>query len=330
MLLTDGTTRTYDYSTSSIYKESQNIKSASPSGVYKYLGGSTYKDDNNVTYTIGSSDTSKSYTYRNLKIQNANYYVGYYMGNIYYNGVKSDNDVKVETRVDQYVDYVDQDLVFKTNDNENDEGNITYLTYSISEIASKGLMSGVTSSTNEITDGEKAYCDLNNEVNNNLAFSIEDGTVNSKLYKYLYASSLYDGDIENSLYMIDLEASRTLSSESLNGVIIDNLAEIVKVSNTVGRKAYVIRNSSTGYIGDSAKQIGAYSTKLEAGLLETDTDFTEYVTFSPPTGLSKVELVKLEVENNVVRTVEIVIAILVLVTSGISIIRISRKKKFYK
>jgi hypothetical protein len=342
-LLTDGTTRTYDYTASELYAKVQDLKTSSPTEIYRYSNGSVYNGNR-----IGSDATSTSYTYTNLHKQDSNYYVGYYMGDIYYRGETTsvytgEDDVRVETRVDQYIDYIDPDLIFKAEENVNDQGEVTHLTYSAGEIASKGLMKDITSSTTTITDGNQAYYDANENVNNNLAFNIEDESLNPNLYRYLYTSTDYSGDLSDNLYYIDVEASRTLSSEEdLDGVSVDNLAEIVKVSNTAGRKVYVSSGNTSvsgivSYIGNSATEVAklhdpnSSTSIVTIASKETDTDFTEYVTFSPPTGLSKVELVKFEWTSNLTK-ITAIIGLLIIVVSGVTyvIAQFKKSKKFYK
>lgn len=373
----NGTTRTYNYTNSELYKKSQSREIKGDSSeklgeIYTYDGGSKYNGN-----VIGTKDVSTSYSYNNLKKKDNTYFVGKYMGNIYYRGTgtsvySSIPDKRVETRNDQYLDYVDNDLVFKTEDNLNDKGIIKYLTYSASEIAERGLMYGVDNNTQIITDGYKNYYEVgNNNTNNNLAFNIEDGIINGKIYKYLPAKSktvqvlnestlgidingdgdkddiinsvgnpygdvtTYENQLDNDLYFINLQASRTLTSEvDLDGINIDNLAEIVKVSNTVGRKVYV-KTSETGYIGNTKPEVEKINKDpksiVEVARAETDTDFTEFVTFSPPTGLSLSEMRHIETMDKITDYVIIAVSSVVIIVGSIYVvIQFIKRKKFYK
>ena len=294
------------------------------------------------------------------------------MGNIYYRGTQTSYyssipDKRVETRNDQYLDYVDNDLVFKTDDNvavTNEEGIFTgeeisekgitnaigsrYLTYTASEISKKGLMKGVDIATTFITDGLQKYYSNEDNTKNNLAFNIES-VMNDTFYKYLNANSrnglngnytatvdnMYSNELKNSLYFIDLQASRTLTSEAdAEGMAIDNIAEIIKVTNIVGRKVYVESSlSNAGYIGNSKIEVekvhnptNNVSVVTVVGA-EIDTDFTEYVTFSPPTGLTNKEI-KAE---KTVDTIMIIVAVLIVIAGSTYIgIKVVTRKKFYK
>jgi hypothetical protein len=324
---TDGTTRTYEYTGVSggnnIYITAQALKDSSPTGTYTYDNGAS----------VGSAITRTSYTYHNINKQDSSYYVGSYMGNLYYNGTKT-NDIKVETRVDQYIDYIDTDLIFKAEENVNEFGQTMYLTYSASEIATKGLMKGVTNTTTQITNGKQAYYDSIENVNNNLAFNVEDESINSTFYRYLSTSKNLDGELKNNFYYIDIEASRTLTSEAdADGLSIENLAEIVKVSNVVGRKVYVSADNNIGYIGDTKPDVETIHREnnpvsiVTVALKETDTDFTELVTFSPPTGLSIAEL---KADNITRYAVVAVLMIIVVVGTVYVIVQFKKRKKFYK
>jgi hypothetical protein len=184
-----------------------------------------------------------------------------------------------------------------------------------------------------ITDGYAYYI---TDGKNNLAFNIENAEINSGLYKYQEPILPYVAKKlqESELYIITLQASRTLSSEAdLDGVTIDNLAEIVKISNTVGRKAYIVNSSDSlaGYIGNSTKNIDKVHGNILLAAKESDTDFTEFVTFSPPTGLSQIEVIALDRMNNVTKYVAVGILTLIVVlgTSYVGI-QFARRKKFYK
>ena len=146
---------------------------------------------------------------------------------------------------------------------------------------------------------------------------------------------MYSNELKNSLYFIDLQASRTLTSEAdAEGMAIDNIAEIIKVTNIVGRKVYVESSlSNAGYIGNSKIEVekvhnptNNVSVVTVVGA-EIDTDFTEYVTFSPPTGLTNKEI-KAE---KTVDTIMIIVAVLIVIAGSTYIgIKVVTRKKFYK
>ena len=338
----NGQERQYNYINSYLYKllyvgdssKGINALKDTTTGVYVYDG----------IEGVGSENVKNVYTYTNIKNKSHNdYSVGYYLGNIYYNNVSSGNEAKVKTKVDQYIDYVDNDLIFKPEENINENGQITYLTYTTEEIAEKGLLKDITPDVHSISDGKKDY--YNKDVpntNNNLAFNIENGAINADFYKFLEPIIVDSGEkiAKEKLYNIDLQASRILTSElDLEGVIVDNIAEIIKSTNTAGRKIYVkASGNNTGYLGNTTKdpiesvnKPGSLTTIVDIAKLELDTDFTEYVTFSPPTGLVGQDAT---IKTIVEKTGDLLLIIIpvVIIIAGMSYVTVQviKRKKFYK
>ena len=344
--------RTYDYSRSYLYSLlNSGDSSRSISALNKAITPISEYDMEGKT-AMGSEMVRQPYTYINIKNKaQDDYEPGYYLGNLYYYNTVGSEDKKVKTKVNQYIDYVDNDLIFKPEENRNENNQIQYLTYTTKEIAKRGLLKDVTPDVKVITDGRRDYFneDLKENTNNNLAFNIEDENINPRFYKYDIPTrfklddtiSTKDTDISDYFYEIDLQASRTLTSEiDIEGMAIDNLAEIVKISNTVGRKAYVKEDvtSSEGYIGNttmedvgSIEKPGSEISIVEVARKDTDTDFTEYVTFSPPTGLNP-EQAKVKIAMNKTTEVLLILVPSIIIVAGISYVTVQviRRKKFYK
>ena len=147
----------------------------------------------------------------------------------------------------------------------------------------------------------------------------------------------YNREINKWLYVMDLESSVILSSE-LENIVIDNLAEIVKATNTVGRKVYVVSSNSTsmsqGYIGNTTKKPIEQAKLLglvEISKPEIDTDFTEFVTFSPPTGLNSDQAIIRTLEENTINAMLIIIPTLIIIVGLTYVgIQLKHRKKFYK
>ena len=172
-----------------------------------------------------------------------------------------------------------------------------------------------------------------------MVFNVEDETVNSGLYKFLGPLKGVTNINPVDMYVIELEASRVLASElDAIDVAIDNLAEIVKITNTSGRKAYIefIDTSTgnvispgpsgpTGYLGDTP-DILEDPDESTVGKKEIDTNFTETVTFSPPTGLSETQQTTRAIST---AFVSVMIGIVVLAAGG-SVLYLITKKKIYK
>lgn len=351
------------------------VKNYDVRNVTEYMKSQTLFADNEV-YRYGDVDDSgvsdnmlSSYSYIELSkaIQGLSgsdyqeyaasqeYDIGYFLGETYYSidyakgeTIDTSNEEIVETRVDQIVNYIDNDLVFRHEDNVNEDGVSRFLNYTISEISERNLLAGINEES-EITDGNDSYI---TDEKNNLIFNIESEEINPEIYKFLTpitdnmttSRTLTDTDIdgnetsrtvneisEDNLYVIDISGSRSLSSEEdAEGLSIDNLAEIVKITNTVGRKVYVSseRVNATGYIGNTTLTIGDIGNPdAEVSIVtvagESDTDYAEYTTFSPPTGYTESEL-KTQTALN------IVIIIIVILIIAIIILIVLKKFNFIK
>ena len=342
----NGQTRTYNYDKSYLYQLLYNGDASLGIGklTEAHTGEYTYHPKRAAFTPTGPKAVRTRYTYYNIKRVQNTYQTGYYLGNVYYNATSSGTEAKVETRVDQYIDYVDNDLIFKPEENVNSNDQVMYLTYTTKDIAAKGLLRDINTSTTSISDGEKDYYNSQKtNINNNLAFNIEDANINPDFYKYLEPIE-EETDINTHLYTMDLQASKILTSEmDMEGMIIDNIAEIVKVSNTAGRKVYVkVDSSVTGYLGNTTKApIESVNdltippeereTLVTISRRESDTDFTEYVTFSPPTGLTESQAVVKTIVTKAGDILLIVIPVIIIIT-GMTyvIVQMIRRKKFYK
>lgn len=331
-----------------------------------YNGGSSLPSDvlkdysyENMTEAISDYNSSPSTSNKYVTIINGSanstvsYDYGYFLGNTYYTGTyQSTTDKEVETRVDQIISYVDNDLVFKPEENLTDEG-AKFLNYNAEEIADRGLLKSITSdmyleevvnvlldhngvsyityADDDVNSSSETNRNLDAEpIKNNLAFNVEDAVVNENLYKFLTVVKNNVGGIVpyDNLYWIELEASRILASENdLDDVAIDNLSEIVKMTNTVGRKTYIemigTTTVSTGQIGNTPDVLPNPDSIV--GRREIDTNYTETVTFSPPTGLS-------EKEQKTEKVTFIAKAIIGVMVAGLTVggtIYLIKKKKFY-
>lgn len=173
----------------------------------------------------------------------------------------------------------------------------------------------------------------------------QDGTIDSKDYiaaiaNGQYNPEWYEATIVDKLYTVDLVERKVLSSNmSDNGFQIDNIAEIAKFTNTVGRKVLVSSSlDRTAYIGNVLPQIPEiYNPTTDPGSPnpppngELDTDWAEYITFSPPTGMVGEQLEKYGIEQKVINTALILVPSLVIIVGSVYvIIQFIRRKKFYK
>ena len=171
-----------------------------------------------------------------------------------------------------------------------------------------------------ISDKSQQYV---TETKNNLVLAMSDGSdkesgTNPGFIKYL-EPFMANRDVEKATGTISLNVSRFYSSES-DAEDIDNLAEILKVENTAGRRdaRNIAGNANPFKSDDEGEPIGIYAV---ANLgREKDASATELITLSPPTGLSPEES----------RLVQLAIVVLISVTIVAVAIVVIKKKVLIK
>lgn len=213
-----------------------------------------------------------------------NYQIGSYLGRFYYTG-NSDNDAIVTTKVRQVAEYIDNDGVFSSENNNTE--NHSWRSTSARELAGQGF------SKNRIVDDNitvlgsvydkngKLY--LNNENNNankNVALSVDtDESVETSMTNKDFEAKLEPVNAsQDSNYKseINITVTKVVSAEDdADNLTFDNIAEIVKYENSVGRR------DITAVPGNSNPKAGEFVI----GLKERDSSATELVTFTPPTGI---------------------------------------------
>ena len=246
-------------------------KESSKEAVNTILGYAEALAGDNATYSGAEAQA-------NSKVFNFGKYVGnkYYTGNI-------ENDKIVTTRVRQVIDYVDNDAIFASADNMTD--NHYWKNTTIQELEGYGLRDNRLLS--DIITNPKVVLDKNNrtyisDTQNNLALSIdefeanEEGTDNNGFELELVP---YEQRTDDKPYKaeIALTISKTVSTDSdADNMTFDNLAEIVKYENSVGRRDIV------AVPGNANPKLGEF----DAALKERDSSATELITFTPPTGIN--------------------------------------------
>ena len=251
--------------------------------------------------------------------------VGRYLGSVYYNGVNAKgNDGVVKTKVNQVIDYVDNDAVFSILDNSKVDQSwkqvtekellgdaIEEGTYPNRIVSESLLVKDGTTVTLKDEDG-KVYNTYNSEgkiQKGNIVVSVEneqDG--NTYTNKGFMAETTPMGyDEEGSVYMtkMKLVTSRTIASETdADDMSFDNLAEVLRFENEVGRRDIL------AIPGNADPSVGPFATSLS----ERDQSATEVVTLTPPTGADYLNIMTFQV-------LLVVLAGLVIVAIGIVVIK---------
>ena len=186
---------------------------------------------------------------------------------------------------------------------------VTYYNYNnrngdrngISDSAYTTLVAGFADGTYKYTVINNYLQEFNTDSKNNVIISIDNGSTDAEAGanpSLVKATTPYtaENNYDNATASIDLTVSRYYSSEE-DSSDIDNIAEIIKVENTVGRRdirtvagntsTYELQPGATGY--DETEDIYTISGK------EPDTSSTEVITLSPPTGMNPTVKLVLEI-----------------------------------
>ena len=281
---------------------------------------------------LAEKSYTDSYTSNNgeaiISSNNNGYQIGKYLGKYYYRHNTPDNDDKiVTTRVRQVVDYVDNDAVFTQE--YNSTNNNSWKGATITELSGNGLSEDRLLGKDilayfEILDKrDESYV---TEKKSNIALSIDslnnttDSLNNNDFEKELIPCIIRGNKQELANYssMIGLTVTKTVAAEDdANNLAYDNLAEIVKFENSVGRRniTAVPGNCNPKELNQEGDPIGEFG----AGLKEIDSSATELITFIPPTGIETENVM----QNQIIITI---LAGLTIIAVGIVVI----KKKILK
>ena len=284
--------------------------------------------NNHIAKLATSTYNNNGKVYNNETIE-----YGMYFGSIYYKGRNGNtSDEVVETKVRQLIDYVDNDAVFAdvsniSKDNAWSNTTIEYLLENklldpsiVQIVDSNGTVTGDTRADREATAGERytildeEYQEYITEIRNNLILNNDssedaDGS-NPGLVKFLepYAKT---NSLEESSANITLYISRYFASED-DANDIDNLAEIIKAENTVGRRDIksIAGNVNPFELDETGNPVGEYI----AAMSEPDSSATELITLSPPTGINSTE-------NRTLQFMLVVLISTIILAIGIVIIK---------
>ena len=247
--------------------------------------------------------------------KNSGYVPGSILGEYYYTGATKDsegNDLPtVASRIRQMVDYTDADATFETTNNDTRDS--SWKNGLVAELAGNGLskerlVSKSITKVNRLYDkNDRTYM---NESKNNIVLSIdeietkESNFDNSGFEKELVpVGDSIESDANTS--ELFLTVTRTVSSQDdADNLTFDNVAEVVKAMNTVGR-----RNINV-VVGNANPKFGEF----EVALKEKDSSATELVTFTPPTGI--------DMNTNLMNQVIIITTVaLMIVGAGVIVIK---------
>ena len=251
--------------------------------------------------------------------------VGRYLGSVYYNGANAKgNDGIVKTKVNQIIDYVDNDAIFNMLDNSkldqswqqitekellgepNENGEYPDRVLTEHLLVKDGAVTIIKDEDGKVyntytTDGKVQKANLIVSVEN----EEEGNTFTNK--GFMTETTPMGYDEEGSIYMtaMKLVTTKTIASESeADDMSFDNLAEILRFENEVGRRDIL------AIPGNADPSVGPFETSLS----ERDQSATEVVTLTPPTGSDYIRLITIQV-------LLVVLIGLVIVAVGIVVIK---------
>ena len=219
--------------------------------------------------------------------------VGEYLGTIYYYGEdkklfdydangSNDEDSVVTSTIRQLVDYIDNDVTYSSAQNASANSSWSNIT--------TGNLSDMTALGSSITDKDGIKYETDNR--NNLAVSVDSTDTNKDINNAGFITKLkpHSADKDNCMSAINLTITQYVGAAS-DDLQIDNVAEILKYNNTVGRRdeltvpgnqepAEALKAKSIAELIDPTKDESVGRTLKN----ERDTSATEVITLSPPFG----------------------------------------------
>lgn len=255
-----------------------------------WLADSSYNWDNDGFYPVCNSLATELATYKkegnSLKNDNL---IGHYVGSIYYLGAAGDPaDSVVTSRVRQLVDYIDNDVTFDGKLNA-----VANMSWSNAEIDE--LRNHIDPSMIQNIDGVDTIVDENGisyktDRRNNLVLSVDndktsDTIHNGEFIVHLtpYVAATSTGAPYSS--SMSLLVTKYVSADA-DDLQIDNVAEIIRYENIVGRRDELTIPGNQNPASALETEINTETTVSAGMKYERDTSATEVITLSPPTGSS--------------------------------------------
>ena len=252
------------------------------------------------------------------------YKYGLFVGDIYYRGVYGDvtNIVAVPVTVTKILDFIDNDAEF-IQANNSKEGRFWDTTNEV-ELRDNGYVGTTGLFVNTV--GEIYYKDGQNrkyvtDGRNNLVISNSEAVQNPTLVVPIVPENLGSG--ETSAYII-IQMDEVLAGDNASeDMVYENIAEIIEFVTPVGR-----RTNFASTIGN-IKVNGTIKT-FAASQEEVDSDGTEVIRLTPPTGMTRVTLFVVGNMSTIVVVIGLVIISVITYVTKFSLHGKVGKTKFYK
>lgn len=233
-------------------------------------------------------------------------YYGMYLGQTYYTGKKGDKDVVAQLKVDHILDYVDNDFTFALS--ENNTKNRLWSSTTSDELHKNNLLDW--NKVHNQKEGTKCYLidragiRYDTDKKSNLALSVDDNkkgnldknreTGNITLSRFLQTQHEIGEGNSDAYGKISAVATKVISADDVSGgkgLAYENIAEVIQYTNITGRRTTLPKEEAEGEnkVIKGGGIIGNANVQNWTGAnqYEDDTDATEIITISPPTGLRK-------------------------------------------
>ena len=201
---------------------------------------------------------------------------GKYVGLNYYTNKYHDTDNIVKTNVEQIIDYIDNDISLETKDNMNKEvKNHSWKNITVEELKAGNVLANAVYTDGKLIDRKNVA--LEGTGRNNIVVT-DSKAYNESIMKELVPESASELG-ETSGFVLVSVAKNIDDKSDADDLMFDNMAEIIRYTNTVGRR------DMEAVPGNAEIAEGAY----EAGEVERDADSADMFSIFPPTGLDVAE-----------------------------------------
>lgn len=273
-------------------------------------------------------------------------YYGRYLGSAYYTGKVSNKDVIAELKIDKILDYIDNNLVFKQDENNADSVEHFWMTTTTSELLVGGYISpsilklenGESQEVTQLRENgllvDSDGIAYNTPERSNLALlqdlrtsdsQGENDIVNADITKFL---SPRDSKDENSYGKASIVTSKIISSEDeTENMTYENVGEIVEYSSVTGRVTSLSTTLGNVDLSKPSKNPPNSSEFEQNQEKESDTASVEKVTLTPPTGMRRTDRIIRGAVKGASYLGILIITIVVAVFAFLTGIKIYRNRK---
>lgn len=256
------------------------------------------------------------------------YKYGLFVGDVYYRGAlgnTTDLDV-VSITVNKILDFIDNDATFIQDNNSKKDQFWATTTEEILLDPNLKLIKEESLGPNGYFLDEM-YRQYTSDGKNNLVINVDSANENGNLVKAIIPKvTVANPDTNTDPYQawITIQADSILGGDTESDTMVyENIAEIVQFTSPVGR-----RTNFAGTIGNM--EVSGNVEPFKSAKEEPDSDGTEVIRLTPPTGLSRTQLFIMGNINTFLIIITVAIAIgMIYVTKTVLYGRVG-KSKFYK